>query len=290
MSKLALGSAQFGLSYGIANQKGQVNFSEAEKIVKYAKKSNINLIDTAISYGNSEEIIGEIGVKNFNLVTKLPTIPNDCLDINSWVVENVRASLSRLKAKSLYGLLIHSTGDLLGPKGKKLIEALNIVKLKGLAKKIGISVYDPIECERVMSLTRIDIVQAPLNIIDQRLVISGWLSRLNSEEIEVHARSAFLQGLLLMSPENIPKSFQKWSKIFDQWSRSLKINNLSATEVCLLYLLSIKEINRVIVGVDSVLQLNELVKKSKLSQTKLDWSFMISNDPMLINPMNWGKL
>ena len=72
MSKLALGTAQFGLRYGIANQKGQVNFSEAKKILKYAKNSNINLIDTAISYGNSERIIGEIGVKDFNVITKCP--------------------------------------------------------------------------------------------------------------------------------------------------------------------------------------------------------------------------
>jgi len=188
MSKLALGTAQFGLKYGVANQEGKIKFSEVEKILKLAKNSNIDLIDTAMVYGNSEKVIGETGVNDFKFVSKLPSLSKDCNDLNSWVEEHVQSSLIRLGISSLYGLLIHRSNDLLGNHGKKLIKALEMMKSNGLVKKIGVSIYDPSECEQVMQLTRFDIVQAPLNIIDRRLEASGWLSKLYSEEIEIHTR------------------------------------------------------------------------------------------------------
>jgi aryl-alcohol dehydrogenase-like predicted oxidoreductase len=289
MSKLALGTAQFGLTYGVANQKGKIEFSDVNKILKLAKNSNIDLIDTAISYGDSEKVIGDLGIIDFKLVSKLPPLPKDCSDVNSWVDKQVQSSLTRLGISSLYGLLVHRSENLLGNSGKKLINALNSIKLNGLVKKIGISIYDPSEYEQVMKFTRIDIVQAPLNIVDRRLVVSGLLTKLHSEEIEIHTRSAFLQGLLLIPSNKIPKSFNKWFKVWEKWSLELKKNNLSAAEVCLLYPLSLPEIDRVIVGVDNVNQLNEIIKISKSQQSKIDWSFMISNDQMLINPTNWHK-
>ena len=290
MNKIALGTAQFGFKYGIANQTGKINFPDVSKILKLANISNIDLIDTAVAYGDSEKIIGDTGIKNFKFVSKLPPLPKNCFDINSWVEENVNSSLKRLGVSSLYGLLIHKSDNLLGDIGKKLIEALQIVKLNGLVKKTGISIYDPSECEQALRLTRFDIVQAPLNIIDRRLVSSGWLSKLHSEKIEIHTRSVFLQGLLQIPRNKIPKVFEKWSRIWDKWSSELKKHNLSATEVCLLYPLSLKEVDRVIVGVDNVDQLKEIIKKSKTQQSKIDWSFMISNDQMLINPYNWDKI
>lgn len=289
MNKLALGTAQFGSQYGIAN-KSKIKYTEVKEILRFAKKSNIDLIDTAIAYGNSEKFIGDVGIKDFKFVSKLPELPKNCENINFWVEQSVESSLKHLGISSLYGLLVHRSENLLGDSGKKLINALKMIKLNGLVKKIGMSIYDPSECEEVMKLTRIDIVQAPLNIVDRRLVISGWLSKLYSEEIEIHTRSVFLQGLLLMPHNKIPKNFNKWSKVLDKWSSELKNNNLSATEECLLYPMSFPEIDRVIVGVDNVNQLNEIIKKSKSYQSKFDWSFMISNDQMLINPTNWHKL
>ena len=200
MNKLALGTAQFGSSYGIANE-AKVKFSEARQILRFAKNSNIDLIDTAITYSNSEKFIGDSGIKDFNFVSKLPDLPKDCEDITFWVEQSVKSSLKRLGIPSLYGLLVHRSENLLGDKGKKLVKALKMIKLNGFVKKIGISIYDPSECEEVIKLLRIDIIQAPLNIVDRRLVISGWLSKLHSEEIEIHTRSVFLQGLLLM-PRN----------------------------------------------------------------------------------------
>ncbi len=290
MGKLSLGTAQFGLTYGISNKKGKVKFQEVKKILKLAKISNIDTIDTAIAYGDSEKIIGNAGSKNFKIITKLPALNEKCEDIYSWVQRKVKSSLKQLKISSLYGLLIHKTEDLSGNYGIKLIDALNEVKLNGLVKKIGISIYDPKECEKVMKLKRIDIVQAPLNIIDRRLEKSGWLSRLHAEEIEIHTRSVFLQGLLLMPRNKIPKIFDKWSKVWDQWSLKLEDNNLSALEACLSYPLSLPEIDKLIVGVESVDQLNDIIDKSQYKKKKIDCSFMTSNDQMLINPTNWQAI
>ena len=289
MSKLGLGTAQFGLDYGIANRSGQIKFSDAKNILQLAKQEKIDLIDTAILYGKSEKIIGNIGIIDFKFVSKLPNLPRDNENIESWVEDNVQRSLTQLGIKSLYGLLLHRSENLLGKSGKKLIDALKKIKASGLIKNIGISIYDPSELNKVMHLTKIDIVQAPLNIVDRRLEISGWLSTLHKEKVEIHSRSVFLQGLLLMPYNKVPSKFDKWSGILKRWSLNLKKNNLSAVEACLSYPLSLTEVDRVIVGVDSLDQFKNLIKISQDSKLKQDWSFMISNDQMLINPSNWSR-
>ena len=186
--------------------------------------------------------------------------------------------------------MIHKSENLLGVSGKKLIKALESIKQDGLVKKIGISIYDPSECEKILELFKIDIVQAPLNIIDRRLVNTGWLSKLHSLEIEIHTRSVFLQGLLLMPSDRISKNFNKWNKIWKKWSLQLKKNDLSAVEACLSYPLSLPEIDRVIIGVDNTDQLNDVLSKSKFLNPQIDFSFMNSSDQKLINPSNWIKL
>lgn len=290
MSKLALGTAQFGMNYGIANKSGQINPQDAKQILQLAKNKNIDLIDTAISYGDSEKVIGQVGIKDFKFVSKLPPLPNGHEDIDAWVEGNVQSSISNLGIKSLYGLLVHKSENLFDNSGKKLINALNRIKNHGLVKKVGVSIYDPEECQKILSLTRIDIVQVPFNIIDRRLEISGWLYRLHSEKIEIHTRSVFLQGLLLMPYNNIPDYFIRWSDIFKKWELELKKNNTNATEVCLSYPLSFPEIDHIIVGVDNTNQLNNIINKSEINKPKINTSFMISNDQMLINPSNWKNL
>jgi aryl-alcohol dehydrogenase-like predicted oxidoreductase len=290
INKLALGTAQFGLSYGISNQSGQMNLSEAKKILGLAGKAKVNLLDTAIAYGDSEKVLGKIGVTEFNVVSKLPSLPEGAADIDSWVEDQIKGSLNRLCVPSLFGLLLHRSENLLGKSGKKLIEALNRVKSKGLVKKVGVSIYNPSELEEIMPLMRIDLVQAPLNVIDRRIETSGWLSRLHLEGVEVHTRSAFLQGLLLMPRNKIPVKFETWATLWDSWALELEENNLSAAAACLSYPLSLPEVDRVVVGVESMDQLNALIAASQIHLPQLDFSFMASEDRMLINPSNWSAL
>ena len=290
MNKLALGTVQFGLRYGIANKSGKIKFSIAKDIINLANKKKIDLLDTAIAYGDSEKVIGKIGVKNFKIVSKLPNPPKKIIDIQSWIENEVKNCLDRLGIESLYGLLIHQTDILLDERGKAIIDTLYKLKHLKLVKNIGVSIYDPSELDQVMKLMKINIVQAPLNIIDRRLETSGWLSQLTKDNIEVHTRSTFLQGLLLLSRNNIPLIFDKWSNIWDQWAHELKKNEFDAASVCLSYPLSLTGVNRVIVGVDNLDQFDNLIKASKSKFNIENWTFMSSSDPKLINTFEWASL
>ena len=137
------------------------------------------------------------------------------LNVESWINNELYNCLQRLQTKSIYGLLVHNTENLLGKHGDVIINTLNKLKSLKLIKKLGISIYDPTELDHLMNLMEINIVQAPLNLIDRRIETSGWLSKLYKNGIEVHTRSSFLQGLLLMSRAEIPSKFNKWSKMWN---------------------------------------------------------------------------
>lgn len=290
MNKLALGTAQFGMSYGIANQHGKIKLENIKDIIKTAREKNIDLVDTAIVYGDSEKIIGKIGILEFKFVTKLPPLPKiEVTNISFWVEEQIKLSLKRIGIKSLYGLLIHRAADLVGTKGEKIVNALNNLKSRGLVKKIGVSIYDPSELEKLTKQINVDIVQAPLNIIDQRLINSGWLSKLYKADVEVHIRSVFLQGLLLMSEQNRPHKFNRWKNLWKMWHEWLNDNRITSLEATLRYALSIKEISKVIVGVDSKNQLEQIVISSDGILPKIPLE-LCTNDVNLLNPSNWNKL
>lgn len=290
MSKLALGTAQFGLEYGVANLSGQVNLPEAKKILEVAVKAKIDLVDTAIAYGNSEEVLGKAGVAEFDVVSKLPDLPNDIGDVGSWVERQVEASLARLGIGSLHGLLLHRTQNLLGDSGKRLIDALVRVQSSRLVRKLGVSIYDPSELDQTVQRMQVDLVQAPLNLIDRRLETSGWLSKLHQKNVEVHARSPFLQGLLLMSHNKIPEKFKGWQPLWDNWAAKVKEINVNAVAACLSYPLSLEEVDRVVVGVDNSDQLTAVIAASQVQVPRNDFLFMMSEDKMLINPANWSAL
>ena len=290
MKKLALGTAQFGMSYGIANQHGKIKLENIKDIIKIAREKNIDLVDTAIAYGESERIIGKIGILDFKFVTKLPPLPKiDVVNISFWVEEQIKLSLKRLGIQSLYGLLIHRSEDLLGDKGEKIVNALNNLKARGLVKKIGISIYDLSELEKLTNQIKVDIVQAPLNIIDQRLINSGWLSKSYKADVEVHIRSVFLQGLLLMSKQNRPHKFNRWKNLWKKWHEWLNDNKLTALEATIKYALSIPKIKRVIVGVETKKQLKQItdVSGEKLPRIPSELSL---EDTDLLCPFNWHKL
>lgn len=284
--RLAIGTAQFGLNYGVANQVGQVSLSDTAKILSEARSLGVDTLDTATLYGKSEEVLGQVGVDGMNLVSKLPGMPVDCPDIESWVFGEVRESLRRLGLKQLYGLLLHRPSELLLPQGKALYQALCAVKEAGLVQKIGVSVYSPDELAGIVGECKVGLIQAPLNILDRRLVRSGWLSRLKEMGIEVHVRSVFLQGLLLMSKR--PARFSHWSTLLDEWDLWVRRSGRSPLESCLNFALSFPEISRVVVGVDSLSQFREIAAAS--CATTGQWPDKIfSDDVSLINPSLWPK-
>jgi len=289
MSRLALGTVQFGLPYGIANQAGQVSQAEAQLMLKFAKDNGINTLDTAIAYGESEARLGEIGVADFKLITKLPGIPKGCLDVGEWVSEQVDASMSRLNVSNIYGLLLHRSDDLISPNGRHLFQALQLLKEKGLVNKIGVSIYSPDELELLIADFSFDLVQAPFNLIDRRLLNSGWIRRLKDSGVEIHTRSAFLQGLLLMKKIDIPPKFSPWNSLLRNWHQWLQDANVSALQASLGFALSFPEIDRVVIGAESQSQLLEIVNASN-NLLNNDLPNLACADEKLINPANWSKL
>jgi len=285
---IALGTVQFGLAYGVSNTRGQVTAPEARRILDQATACGINTLDTAIAYGQSESVLGQLGIHGWRVVSKLPAMPTQEEHAAQWVHAQFAMSTQRLGVEHLDGLLLHRPDQLLGPGGEALWAALDDLRRQGRVHKIGVSIYSHEELALLTDGRRFDLVQAPLNILDRSLVDSGWAQRLKEQGTELHVRSAFLQGLLLMGAER-PAKFSNWHALWQQWGAWLSEHGLSPLQACLRYCLSVPQVDRVVVGVESADQLREIVDAARGAMPQPpDWCMPI--DPMLINPAKWNLL
>ena len=289
IDRFAIGTVQFGVPYGIANQTGQVSRNEVAEILDCARAAGLDTLDTAIAYGESEQRLGEIGVGQWHVITKLPAFPESCTDVHAWVQKSVFGSLERLRAPKLYGLLMHCPQQLLGPQGNVLYRALVAIKDQGKVEKIGVSIYDPTDLDALCSQYQFDVVQTPFNIIDRRLATSGWLERLHQAGTEIHIRSVFLQGLLLMKEVNLPTTFNRWRPLWQHWQCWLDEQALTPLQACLGFVLAHPQIDRVVVGVDSLMQLKGILSNVGTRFVKPPTNLM-SEDMNLINPSRWPTL
>ncbi len=287
--KLTLGTAQFGLDYGIANRSGQVSFEEIQKILYFAFDQGIDTLDTAIAYGDSETRLGLAGVKNWNIVSKLPSVPNNCRNICAWVIDSVEGSLDRLKVDSLFGLLLHRPDELNSEFGEELYASLETVKRLGMVSQLGISIYSPNEIRILENFEDLTIIQSSLNIIDRRILDKSDFVNEGANKFTIHTRSAFLQGLLLMDPAQRPSKFSKWHQLWAAFDKFIGESGLTRLEVCIRYVLAMEAVSKVIVGVDSLNQLKEICDSAsgELPEIPIE---IISNDPVLINPALWATI
>lgn len=278
--KLGLGTVQIGLPYGVSNSTGEVSIDEASLILQRARAAGIRTIDTAAAYGDSEARLGQLGLDGFEVVSKVAGVKPDML------MDAVTASINRLRVDSLHGLLLHHSSDLLGKDGGDLWRTLERLKADGLVGKIGVSVYGPEELDALPRSIRPDLVQLPYNILDRRMETSGWLSRLKAMGVEIHARSAFLQGLLLMEAESRPSRFSRWNTIWTIYEAWLVENNLTRVESCLGFALANPLLDRIIVGTQSASQLRQLLAVEPLGAPVP--AILAVQDDDLINPANWN--
>ena len=280
--KLAIGTAQFGMPYGISNKSGQTSQLEAKKILDMAFASGVDTLDTAIGYGDSEATLGQVSIAGWNVISKIPPMPfgND----SDWVLRQVKGSLSNLRIDQLDGVLLHAPEQLFSPDGTEIIRGLEKAKSQGLVKKLGYSIYSPEHLPSFLDVFKPDIVQLPLNIFDQRAINTGWLAKMIELGIEIHARSIFMQGLLLMSSAQRPAYFHKWNELFKKWDSMVADKN--PLEVCFSFIKSIHGISRVVVGVESQAQLSQLLFawNKAVPMTAPQFS---CKDEALVNPSNW---
>lgn len=282
---IGVGTLQFGLNYGVANRTGKISKNEVLKIKKIMDQNNIEIIDTAHAYGDSEKVLGNNNFNNKKLITKLPaTKPGS--NLNKWVMSSIYSSMKKLNTSKLYGMYIHNTKYLLSNSGPKIYKSLFEAKKLGLINKIGVSIYTQEELKKIISKYEIDLVLIPFNVFDQRMLKTNIFKELKEKNIEIHVRSSFLQGLLLLDKNSIPNKFSKYQKLFFSWEKLVKKLKLSKYKICLNYVLSNKYIDKVIVGVDNSKHLQSLISSAdflELPIKKIDASKNIE----LINPSKW---
>jgi aryl-alcohol dehydrogenase-like predicted oxidoreductase len=291
MSKIALGTVQFGIDYGISSANGQVRPEEVRNILSYAYSQNIDLLDTAPSYGNSEQVLGQANVQNYKIVTKTRHFDKAEIDIHAalQLKNDFYHSLDCLKKDSVYGVLVHNADDLLKPGSQKLFDQLERLKQKQKIKKIGVSVYDAEQLQSIIENFDIDIVQLPFNILDKRMFDNGMFQALQSREVEVHGRSVFLQGLLLMSEQDRPRKFKQWDSLWTIWDDWLNDNQITSLEASIRYAISVPEISKVLVGVDNAKQLKNILNASSGDLPDIPPE-LFTDDVDLLNPSVWSKL
>ena len=278
ISKLALGTVQFGLDYGITNYNGQVATNEVKNILSFAKSNGVDTLDTASGYGNSEQVLGEVGISDYQVITKTESL---ALGVNS-VIQSFKQSLDNLKVDSVDGLLIRAK-DVQEKEIDSLYKELKKLKRDKLINKIGFSAYSPEQVDYLLSNFDFDLIQVPFNVFDVRLTRGGQLSALKNKNVEIHTRSAFLQGVLL-DFDNLPKHFKTWEKQFNEYQAMIKESGMSLLECALNFALNIPEIDKVLVGVNSERQLKEIVQAVKGSSSLGAYPI---DDINLLNPSLW---
>ncbi len=286
--KFILGTAQFGSDYGISNRSGELKSTEATKILTFCRKTKIQLIDTAPGYGESENILGQNKPEFFKFITKIPKIEHNQVSISKFIFSCIHKSLRKLRISKLYAVLIHNPEDLIKGYSNEAYNILSDLKQKGLVEKIGVSVYTVSELEAIQEKYKLDIVQLPLSIFDQSFLRSGWLKQLANNSIEVHVRSIFLQGLLLTESKNLDKEFSKWNNVFGVYKDWLKELNISALEACIRTVLSVQNVDHVLVGVQNVNQLKQICYFSSKKPLDMPQPFF-DYDENFLNPSKWKK-
>ena len=280
LNKLALGTVQFGLDYGVTNLSGQVAIGEVKNILDYAKEKSIDTLDTASGYGNSEQVLGEVGVNNYRIITKTTPLKNGI----DGVIKGFYQSLDYLNVGQVDGLLIHNIFDTKERQFSILLDRLNELKKEGLIKKIGFSTYTPEQVDFLLENFDFDLIQVPFNVFDTRLVEGGQLKALKKKSVEIHARSVFLQGVLL-NFDSLSDYFLTWDAQFERYQGVVREKELSLLEYALNFALNTQELDKILVGVDNVNQLTDIVNASK---SDVDLKAFKVDDINLLNPSLWS--
>ncbi len=288
MSKLALGTVQFGLDYGINNTSGQINTVAAKEILSEAQANQVEILDTAAGYGNSELVIGEFlkqAGNSFKVISKLP----DCQ--SEEVKKHFNNSLQRLGLDSIYGYIFHNFATYKNqPDTWQVLEEL---KSAGKVKKIGFSLYYPQELEMIISQKlKVDLLQIPFSVLDQRF--SQHLAKIKQLGIEVHVRSVFLQGLLFKDPKHLAAQFAGIKDKLMALNKLASDNGLSLVELCLNFATLNEIIDKVVVGVDNLNHFKQIITaeahNKKVASILPKLLQLKEESEQILIPQNWEKV
>ena len=293
--QLCLGTAQFGLPYGVTNLSGQVAELEVRSLLAEASAAGVSLIDTAQAYGEAEAVLGRArpATAEYRLISKFPKqdkcafTPEDC---QAWD-HAFQRSLLLLGASHLDAFLLHSPGDLFKPGGSYLAEWLLKLRDSGLVKRLGVSIYEASDLEGVPAYL-LDLVQLPLSLYDQRLLRDGTIARLRSHDCAVYARSIYLQGLLLTPSVCWPGWVEPSARLHHAELEDLASKrDFTLLEGALGFARAQLELEAVVVGVCSLSQFDELLRAWRENSPWIqdEWKGWAIQNPDILDPRRWPR-
>lgn len=279
--KLALGTVQWGLDYGISNTNGIPTDTELDAIVRLAIQNGIDFFDTASQYGNAEARLGNYTTKNSSVVSKFSSVNHSSFE------NEIQGSLERLNVEQLYGYLFHAPKDLINT--PLLWDQMQNLKVKKKVKKIGYSLYSPEELELFLDKNWIpDIVQLPYSLLDRKF--EPYFEQLKSLGTEIHIRSVFLQGLYFKSTETLSPAFNDLKNALKELKEIATEFSLTTVELALNFVLKNEYVDYTVIGVEQSNQLKEIISASKIDfpkSIKERVNTLSIENPTLLNPSNW---
>jgi len=289
ISKLSLGTVQFGLDYGIANIEGKLNQDEVNEIIKFVLDNDINCFDTAKTYGDSEKVLGN----SFKLLKANPYIVSKLKSdvFNKFLEDSIKDSLRNLQTKSLWGLLLHD-GELLDSWNNSFSRRINSLKDEKKIKYFGVSIYTTQEFNLAVENSDIDIIQIPFNIFDQRAIIENWFTKAKEKDKLLFIRSVYLQGLLLMDIDKVPYILEEAKPYLYKAEQLAKEFNIEKNEFMLSFVNSLAKDSIVLFGCDNINQAKENIEifnNLKSIETKTVIDAFKDIDERIYNPVKWGK-
>ena len=263
LSRLMVGTVQFGLPYGVANQTGQPSYKEVVEIVAAMIEGGVNCFDTAAAYGNSEEVLGraliELGVMDrVTVVTKVRALtPTELADPSlaaKAIEQSVSESLRRLQLDVLPIVLFHREPDAI------FHERLEVLRDRGWLKRYGVSCDNRPGPAAMFAASGFSALQLPANILDHRHQQSGIFKTAREHNVSIFIRSVYLQGLLLMPEDQIPQELRDVIPARRRLQDLAASSGMDLAELALRYMLSQDGVTSVIVGVETIRQAHDNCK------------------------------
>jgi aryl-alcohol dehydrogenase-like predicted oxidoreductase len=285
VARLALGTVQFGMPYGISNAAGQVPEVQVKAILKAAAGAGIDMLDTAAAYGEAEAIVARVAAdlgQRFLIVSKTP--PGASIDT---VMAAVRQSADLAAGSGLDTILVHHAADLAGHAGDRLWRALRDLVDQGAARRIGLSASFDDDPRGLAARFAPEVMQVPVSLFDQRLVRDGTLAELVAQGVEIHARSIFLQGLLFARENQLAGPIRHIAPALEARRRTICARGATLIEAATGYVLAQPEIGRVVVGLTGLRELDEILAASAAPPHDIPWSELAIDDAIVLNPARW---
>ena len=287
LNKIILGAAQFNNGYGRFNKK-YLNDREISKIIKFCMANKISYLDTANTYDQVLKILDKKVLNKFNIIYKFrPTLKMSYLS----VIEDFFLIKKKFNFNKLYCFMLHNENDLNKFKKDYLNSIKKLKKLK-IIKKFGVSIYNFSKLEKYILDKDIDVIQLPYNILDNRFLHRRIQLAIKKRKktLEIHARSIFLQGLLLQNSKSEDPIIRKNIDLFKKWDVFNKNNRNQKISNCINYVKNTIKINKVLVGIDSLKQLkmiSQIFSKNK-NQKPVKFNSKIKKN--IIDPRKWKKI